>query len=208
MDNLAVSFFSLVKNNNGLFKSEKQANFLKSKLTNDQYGVNHGANMLTVFTCDNEGVLLVEKVRTVKGERVWETVFNRKDPSVAQNLADKEKAKLEKAKQKRIKKALEHIDYLKAQKESYIKSESSKVLFNKSVIENSNIVGVEVDKSLLFTGIRYNLNAIYQAQIIRLDSIIKKLILENTSDLPMEKLYRLRDLKETTQEKLNKYCHG
>lgn len=73
---LAISFASLVKNNNGLFKSEKQANFLLSMCNENVYGTsgNVGRNSFYMdYFCDEKGVIQVTK-RTDKKDTVstWE----------------------------------------------------------------------------------------------------------------------------------------
>lgn len=64
------SFASLVKTNNGKFKSEAQAKFLLSQCRDGQFitsGHVHG-NLYTLFyVCDNTGVVRVEKQTNAKG---------------------------------------------------------------------------------------------------------------------------------------------
>lgn len=56
-----VSLASLVKNNNGFFKSEKQATFLLSHCVNGVYFVEGNSRFCArSFECDSKGVLLVK----------------------------------------------------------------------------------------------------------------------------------------------------
>lgn len=86
MNNLAASFFSLIKTNGGLFKSEKQARFLLSHCVEGVYTskqsfhfgeyegrTNRNTAYVTFsFLCDSEGVKLVQK-ETRKGSSIyWE----------------------------------------------------------------------------------------------------------------------------------------
>jgi len=78
-NNLAVSFASLVKSNNGFFKSEKQAAFLLGKCqeVNVFYaGGNVYGNSFTLsYVCDEKGVVKVEKYLPKTGK--VETTFMR-----------------------------------------------------------------------------------------------------------------------------------
>lgn len=73
---IAKSFFSLIKTNNGYFKSEKQASFLldqcgDGKMFVATYSVfNNSYNFF--FECDDEGVVRVEKHTSKKVEIYWE----------------------------------------------------------------------------------------------------------------------------------------
>src|SRR5690554_5735982 len=73
---IAGSFFSLIKTNNGYFKSEKQASFLldhcgDGKMFFVTYSVfNNRYNFF--FECDDEGVVRVEKHTGKKIETYWE----------------------------------------------------------------------------------------------------------------------------------------
>ena len=80
---LLVSFFSLVKNNNGFFKSEKQAAFMLSRTENGVYITRqtmtfgeyeartqrNSASVEWCVTLDNQGITKMVK-RTSKGESV------------------------------------------------------------------------------------------------------------------------------------------
>lgn len=74
MDNLAASFASLVKSNNGLFKSEKQAAFLLSVCqdagTFYTGGQVYGNSYSLQYNCDNAGVVSVEKYLPKTGKIV------------------------------------------------------------------------------------------------------------------------------------------
>ena len=77
MDNLAASFASLVKSNNGLFKSEKQAAFLLSVCqdagTFYTGGQVYGNSYSLQYNCDDAGVVSVEKYLPKTGRHaiVW-----------------------------------------------------------------------------------------------------------------------------------------
>jgi hypothetical protein len=72
-DKIGISLFSLVKNNAGLFKSEKQAKFLLSQVNNGEtsdgkYSHHMGGNVYGnsysfFFTLDEKGVVKVEKTQ-------------------------------------------------------------------------------------------------------------------------------------------------
>ena len=76
MTNLAASFRSLTKNNNGFFKSQKQADFLISQTDdNREFAVSesvYGKSYLDVFHVDEKGVTSV--TRTTKGSDkvIWQ----------------------------------------------------------------------------------------------------------------------------------------
>jgi hypothetical protein len=79
MSNIAVSFASLVKSNNGFFKSEAQAKFLLAQCQEENTFVTGGAvyrNSYTLFyICDATGVVRVEKHLATSGK--VEITFNR-----------------------------------------------------------------------------------------------------------------------------------
>lgn len=96
MDNLAISFASLVKNNGGLFKSDKQAAFLLSQCVFGEYVSFHRAfnNVSRLhYVCDNKGIKEVVKVNTVKGVKTPTTVWDRENPSIQNAIAEKKAAK-------------------------------------------------------------------------------------------------------------------
>ena len=100
MDNLATSFASLVKSNNGLFKSEKQAAFLLSVCqdagTFYTGGQVYGNSYSLQYNCDDAGVVSVEKYLTKTGK--IGLVWSRLTPTeFAANQADKAAAKVKDA---------------------------------------------------------------------------------------------------------------
>lgn len=95
MENLAKSLATLVKFNDGLFKSQKQADFILSKLYQGQCWVFHKAynnSSKTVYDCDCQGITRVTKINTVKGEEVFTIIWDRSDAS----YAEAQQAKLDK----------------------------------------------------------------------------------------------------------------
>jgi len=82
MSNVAVSFASLVKSNNGMFKSEAQAKFLLSQCQEENTFVCSGNvynNSFTMFyICDIQGVVKVEKYLPKSGKTTttWERLTN------------------------------------------------------------------------------------------------------------------------------------
>jgi hypothetical protein len=98
-DKIAMSFASLVKNNNGFFKSEKQARFLLSRCDEDKIFVTGGhmyGNQYNIFYhCDDKGVTEVKKSA---GAKVPKTTWKRKskgesaeslnDPDIQARLKD------------------------------------------------------------------------------------------------------------------------
>jgi hypothetical protein len=73
---IARSFFSLLKTNNGYFKSEKQASFLLDHCGDGKVFVVNGSMFNNsynfFFECDDEGVVRVEKHTSKKIETYWE----------------------------------------------------------------------------------------------------------------------------------------
>lgn len=73
---LAISFAALVKNNNGMFKSEKQASFLLSMCNDTTYGTSGTfgrSSFYIYYICDEKGVVKVEKRTDKKGTILtWE----------------------------------------------------------------------------------------------------------------------------------------
>ena len=100
MDNLAASFASLVKSNNGLFKSEKQAAFLLSVCqdagTFYTGGQVYGNSYSLQYNCDDFGVVSVEKYLSKTGKivLVWSRLTH---TEFAAKQADKAAAKAEDA---------------------------------------------------------------------------------------------------------------
>lgn len=75
MSNLDISFASLVKYNNGYFKSEKQAAFLLSKCNNNEYSVSaciYNNSFTIIYTCDSVGIKSVAKVTRKDTVITWE----------------------------------------------------------------------------------------------------------------------------------------
>lgn len=96
MDNLAASFASLVKSNNGLFKSEKQAAFLLSVCqdagTFYTGGQVYGNSYSLQYNCDDAGVVSVEKYLPKTGKII--VTWSRLTPvEFAANQAAKAAAK-------------------------------------------------------------------------------------------------------------------
>lgn len=75
---LSTSFSSLVKSNNGFFKSEKQAAFLLNQCNGGCYVAADsvfGNTYQIWYTCDSTGVVKVEKFTNAKGAVLqWERV--------------------------------------------------------------------------------------------------------------------------------------
>lgn len=73
---LAISFATLVKNNNGLFKSEKQASFLISMCRDGVFGTSSAfgySSFNMYYYCDDNGIYKVEKSTPKKGIMLtWE----------------------------------------------------------------------------------------------------------------------------------------
>jgi hypothetical protein len=80
MNDITISFASLVKSNKGYFKSEKQAEFLNSQLDNGvhiSYGTVWGANYQLAYACDAKGVVTVTKSTAANGAKViWQRVVD------------------------------------------------------------------------------------------------------------------------------------
>jgi hypothetical protein len=121
---LDKSFASLVKYNNGLFKSEKQAKFLLSKCSEPNVyftypGEMYGNQYYFTYECDNTGVIKVEKHTGSKknqGRGKTETVWERPTEGTkpAQQLkADTQNAKHAKKLYKNIENLEADIDYYK-----------------------------------------------------------------------------------------------
>lgn len=93
---IAASFASLVKSNNGLFKSEKQAAFLLSRYQEENTfhcaGNVYGNSYQVTYYCDAKGVVKVEKHLPVTGKT--ELLFDRE---AGINLAADRNAALQRA---------------------------------------------------------------------------------------------------------------
>ena len=75
MSNIKLSLNSLIKNNNGFFKSKKQADFLLSILNDNNVFVSvaYGYTVLSTYHFDDKGITLKTKtsVKTNKTEEEW-----------------------------------------------------------------------------------------------------------------------------------------
>lgn len=78
MSEIAKSFASLVKSNNGAFKSEKQAAFLLSQCEGNSFTAcasMYGNSYDNTYVCDSVGVVRVEHYTKATGTKiVWERV--------------------------------------------------------------------------------------------------------------------------------------
>lgn len=87
---LARSFAGLVANNNGMFKSQSQANFLLGQCSNLTYTVSGHfikGGYVFQYTCDSQGITKVVKYTKSKGFVLqWERVTTGKVP--VQNLKE------------------------------------------------------------------------------------------------------------------------
>jgi uncharacterized Ntn-hydrolase superfamily protein len=75
MSDIGISLASLVKSNNGKFKSEKQAQFLSSKADRDVVIVGdicYGHSYFTEYHLDTEGVLKVVRLNKAGRKVMWE----------------------------------------------------------------------------------------------------------------------------------------
>lgn len=78
MADLSTSFASLVKSNNGMFKSAAQASFLLNQCQDGEFstsGTAYGKGYTLFYTCDAKGVTKVQKQTVAKGlVTTWERV--------------------------------------------------------------------------------------------------------------------------------------
>jgi len=76
MNTISQSFASLVKNNNGFFKSEKQAKTLLSVCNDSVFidgGIFFGGTWTKFYHCDDKGVVMVVHHTNTKGDVLeWE----------------------------------------------------------------------------------------------------------------------------------------
>lgn len=112
MSEIAKSFATLVKSNNGAFKSEKQASFLLSQCEGNSYiacASLYGNSYDNTYICDNVGVVRVEHYTKATGVKiVWERVeagktsvqeskefkrINREIKRIEKSIAEREAAK-------------------------------------------------------------------------------------------------------------------
>lgn len=79
MSNVAISFASLVKSNNGFFKSEAQASFLLSQCQEENVFFSSGEvynnGFMIEYICDDKGVIKVVKTLSKSGKQ--EVTFER-----------------------------------------------------------------------------------------------------------------------------------
>jgi hypothetical protein len=98
MDNFGASIFGLAKNNNGFFKSEKQASFLISQLSQfDGYVTNadSGYNTCPIFAeWDAKGITKLIKHSNTKKGLVCVLMFERKEGSKLTEIEIKQLASL------------------------------------------------------------------------------------------------------------------
>lgn len=98
MSNVAVSFASLVKSNNGMFKSEAQAKFLLSQCQEENTffvgGQVYNNSYTLSYNCDSMGVVSVEKYLPKSGKTTttWERLtVEQFQAKQAQDAATKER---------------------------------------------------------------------------------------------------------------------
>lgn len=115
MSSISISIFSLAKNNNGLFKSEKQANFILQILQDRQNYItaaDSGYNSCPIFAyADKLGITKIVKGNKAMFERKVEGVIS---PLEAKKIKSKNRRikKLEKQLAERLK-AFENGEYSK-----------------------------------------------------------------------------------------------
>jgi hypothetical protein len=116
MSNLEISFAGLVKNNNGMFKSVKQAEFLLSMCDNNVFittGRFGKSYFILFYHCDKDGIVSVTKdtekkkdvltwKRTAEGElsmtdlahvKMLKSLIKRLEKSITERIAAKEQYK-------------------------------------------------------------------------------------------------------------------
>lgn len=191
--NIAKSFFSLVKYNNGMFKSEKQAAFLLSKVNADtnEFYVEHGNAMFTVFAVDRAGVKFVNKITTVKGQRVWTTVFDRNDPTIAEKCETLKVVKAEKALARRIQARIDGMKKRLASRSNY--EGGSELLYNRSMKDDAAFAGITTEDFQLFTGTVVKA-CIIKRQIKKLKGCILIQMLESMEGTRNREEYRQREI--------------
>lgn len=124
---LDISFASLVKSNNGKFKSDAQAKFLLSKCDGNEYisgGSVYGNTFQLIYHCDNQGITKVEKYTKATGSKIqWE----RKEAGTLSVQDEKEL--------KRLNKLLKQTEKSIADRESSMKAGTYHA--NKSLYDDS-----------------------------------------------------------------------
>ena len=117
MNNLTKSFATLVKFNNGFFKSEKQANFLLSKCeSNVFYGESSNVyNNITrnEYHCDQTGIIKVVKYSQTK--KTLKTVWNRKADQEFKKDLNKKLVRIKASnKMNSLQKRITQLEYIKS----------------------------------------------------------------------------------------------
>jgi hypothetical protein len=131
MSNVAVSFASLVKSNNGLFKSEKQAAFLLSQCQELNTficgGDVYGNNFSLFYHCDAQGVEKVIKYLPQSGKS--ETVWLRHVVGTVNEVEAAKQAKEQKRLKREINRLKKAIEAREANRDSY---KGAEALFEES----------------------------------------------------------------------------
>lgn len=112
MSDLAISFASLVKTNNGMFKSSKQAAFLLSQCqeasTFYASGAVYNNGYTLAYVCDEQGVIQVKKSTKNKDSVTWDRLAATDFEVVASNKASKQALYvIYKAKESKFRKVIE-----------------------------------------------------------------------------------------------------
>lgn len=93
-NSILASFAALVRFNNGFFKSEKQAAFLRSFLNADQQVedlyMTRAVSQRITYTCDERGVVRVEKLNVASARAKTRVTWEREEAGVitAQTAAE------------------------------------------------------------------------------------------------------------------------
>ena len=136
MSNLIASFRSLVKNNNGMFKSEKQAIFLLNMCQEEKTFIHFDSNPKTtwndMFYCDNKGIVKV--IRTTSNGKI-NTTFERIEKGMSLNAKDKRQIK---SFEKKIKIAQESINTRQMKRETGDEYRLSAIKSYENEIQNLN----------------------------------------------------------------------
>lgn len=124
MCDIGRSLQNLVNTNGGLFKSEKQAAFLSSKLVDGQHWEFHKCYnnvSKTVYDVDSEGVRRITKINKKNGSDIFTVVWDRFDSSFAEAVAAKLQKKKDRAakKQAEYQKSVDHYEAYRAECNKY-----------------------------------------------------------------------------------------
>lgn len=187
MSNITISLNSLVKSNNGLFKSEKQAAFVLSQLVDGQHFAmyqTYNNQTATIFDCDSVGVLSVTKQNTVKGQTVFTKVWDRVDTSVQQAIVNKAIAKHDKVLNQGVKNAIKALEEYEVKQGEFV-TYSNQVQFNRAVRMHSVKAGVS---PFFLFDVKENTNHILQVQILRIRALSDKFLNDNLMTLNSDKL--------------------